>query len=172
MDITEVKLTRVKGDDKLQAFVRVTFDNAFVVKELKIISGKKGMFVAMPSRKLMEHCQKCGKKNPVFALFCNNCGAKQIRKEQDQKNKKVYADIAHPINSDCRTMIQEKVLEAFDKMMDEEGEDNAADIDVAAADTDDIVRDEDETSEEKTEKGTENDNETDDDSDDFSDGIW
>ena len=50
MEITEVKLT-LRGEDKLKAFVSVTFDNCFVVRGLKVISGKEGYFVSMPSRK-------------------------------------------------------------------------------------------------------------------------
>jgi stage V sporulation protein G len=50
MEITEVKLT-LRNEEKLKAFVSVTFDNAFVVRGLKVISGKEGYFVSMPSRK-------------------------------------------------------------------------------------------------------------------------
>ena len=50
MDITEIRVT-LKSEDKLKAFVNVTFDNQFVVRGLKIISGKSGYFVSMPSRR-------------------------------------------------------------------------------------------------------------------------
>ena len=50
MEITEVKIT-LRDEEKLKAFVSVTFDNAFVVRGLKIIAGAKGYFVSMPSRK-------------------------------------------------------------------------------------------------------------------------
>ena len=50
MDITEIKLT-LRDEDKLKAFVSVTFDNAFVIRGMKVISGKEGYFVSMPSRK-------------------------------------------------------------------------------------------------------------------------
>jgi stage V sporulation protein G len=50
VEITEVKIT-LRDEEKLKAFVSVTFDNAFVIRGLKIIAGSKGYFVSMPSRK-------------------------------------------------------------------------------------------------------------------------
>ncbi len=50
MEITEVRLT-LRDEDRLKAFVSITFDNAFVVRGLKVIEGNTGLFVAMPSRR-------------------------------------------------------------------------------------------------------------------------
>jgi len=50
MDVTEVKVFPVE-EDKLKAYVTITFDNCFVVRDLKVIDGNKGLFVAMPSKK-------------------------------------------------------------------------------------------------------------------------
>ncbi len=50
MDVTEVRVYPV-SDDKLKAFVTITFDDSFVVRDLKIIKGDNGLFVAMPSKK-------------------------------------------------------------------------------------------------------------------------
>ncbi len=50
MEITEVKIT-LRDEEKLKAFVSVTFDNAFVVRGMKVINGNNGYFVSMPSRK-------------------------------------------------------------------------------------------------------------------------
>lgn len=50
MNITEVRVFPVE-DDKLKAFVTITIDNCFVVRDLKVINGNSGLFVAMPSRK-------------------------------------------------------------------------------------------------------------------------
>ena len=63
MNITEVrvKLTEAKKN-RLQAFCSITIDNDFVVRDLKIIEGYKGAFVAMPSRKLADKCPKCNRK--------------------------------------------------------------------------------------------------------------
>jgi stage V sporulation protein G len=51
MDITDIRIKRVESDNKLKAYVTITFDNCFVVHNLKIIMGQFGRFVAMPSRK-------------------------------------------------------------------------------------------------------------------------
>lgn len=51
MQITELRLRKVENEGKLKAYVTVTFDNCFVVHNVKIIEGKTGLFIAMPSRK-------------------------------------------------------------------------------------------------------------------------
>lgn len=121
MNITEVrvKLTEAKKN-RLQAFCSITIDNDFVVRDLKIIEGYKGAFVAMPSRKLADKCTKCGCKNHLRARFCNDCGTKLDDKralgearEESRGKFKLYADTAHPINSKCRDEIEQKVLAAF-----------------------------------------------------------
>lgn len=117
MEITEVRIKLMEdSDDRLQAFCSITFDDCFVVRDLKIIDGTNGPFVAMPSRKLTAHCQKCGAKNHLRSSYCNHCGARQRedRAARDQDGRaKLYADIAHPINSACREMIQNRVIAEF-----------------------------------------------------------
>ena len=77
MVITEVRIKLCEeNNERLLAFCSVTFDNAFVVRDLKIIEGTKGVFVAMPSRKLTDRCGHCGSKNHLRARFCNSCGHK------------------------------------------------------------------------------------------------
>src|SRR5262249_3312079 len=73
-------------------------------------------FVAMPSRKLTSHCSSCGAKNHLRAGYCNHCGARQKddRATRDADGRaKLYADIAHPINSSCREMIQLRVIAEY-----------------------------------------------------------
>ena len=117
MEITEVRVKLMEDtDDRLQAFCSLTFDNAFVVRDLKIIEGSNGPFVAMPSRKLTSHCHLCKAKNHLRAVYCNQCGTKQRddRLHRDPEGRaKLYADIAHPINSSCREMIQTRVIQEF-----------------------------------------------------------
>ncbi len=117
MEITEVRIKLMdNADDRLQAFCSVTFDHAFVVRDLKIIGGANGPFVAMPSRKLTSHCPQCGFKNHLRAHYCNQCGARQRddRTIRDPDGRiKLYADIAHPINAQCREQIQGRVLAEF-----------------------------------------------------------
>ncbi len=117
MEITEVRVKLVANkDDRLKGFCSMTIDNDFVVRDIKVIEGTNGLFVAMPSRKMSDHCRECGGKNHLRAAFCNNCGAKLApdRVKQDAKGRmKLHADIAHPINADCRKKIQEAIVKAF-----------------------------------------------------------
>ena len=117
MEITEVRVKLVRNkDDRLKAFCSITLDNEFVVRDIKIIEGTDGHFVAMPSRKMSDHCEKCGGKNHLRAKFCNNCGAAlpENRTKKDPKGRmKLHADIAHPINAKCRQRIQQKVVAMF-----------------------------------------------------------
>jgi stage V sporulation protein G len=117
VEITEVRIKLMEeGGERLQAFCSITFDNCFVIRDLKIIEGANGPFVAMPSRKLTSHCQQCGAKNHLRAAFCNDCGSKLNPNRaalDDEGRAKLYADIAHPINSACREMIQDRVIREF-----------------------------------------------------------
>ena len=117
MEISEVRVKLVSNkDDRLKAFCSITMDNEFVVRDIKIIEGTNGHFVAMPSRKMSDHCEKCGGKNHLRARYCNNCGTtlKDNRARKDFKGRmKLHADIAHPINSECRKRIQVRVISAF-----------------------------------------------------------
>jgi stage V sporulation protein G len=117
MNISEVRVKLIRNkDDRLKAFCSITIDNEFVVRDIKIIQGGTGVFVAMPSRKMSDHCDKCGGKNHLRAKFCNNCGAalSDNRARKDFKGRmKLHADIAHPINAECRQRIQERVIAAY-----------------------------------------------------------
>ena len=117
MDITEVRVKLVNNpNDKLRAFCSVTFDQAFVVRDLKIIEGSQGLFVAMPSRKLCDRCTRCGGKNHLRARHCNDCGLKlaQDRAPRDERGRdRLHADIAQPIQAKARERIHKSVLDAF-----------------------------------------------------------
>ncbi len=80
MEITEVKVFPV-NEDKLKAYVTIIFENCFVVRDLKIIHGNTGLFVAMPSKK---------RKDGTFR------------------------DIAHPLNSEMRTVIEQRILKEYE----------------------------------------------------------
>ncbi|MCA8952834.1 MAG: SpoVG family protein [Planctomycetes bacterium] len=110
-----VKLT----DDprnKLKAYCSVTIDHAFVVRDLKIIDGSKGPFVAMPSRKLADHCPRCHHKNHLRAGYCNQCGGRldPDRAPRDERGRsQLHADLAHPINSATRIELHKAVVQAY-----------------------------------------------------------
>ena len=92
MQITDVRIRKVAKEGKMKAVVSITIDNEFVVHDIKVIEGEKGLFIAMPSRKAGDG---------------------------------EYRDIAHPINSDTRNMIQTLILEQYEAM-------NLGDIDATA----------------------------------------
>lgn len=120
MEITEVRIKLMEdnsgSNERLQAFCSITFDDMFVIRDLKIIEGAKGFFVAMPSRKLTDRCSHCGTKNHLRSRFCNQCGCRldENRAIRDADGRaKLHADIAHPINSACREKIQSAVLSSY-----------------------------------------------------------
>lgn len=122
MEITEVRIfLKDVADKKLKAFATITFDNCFVVRNVKIIEGGSGLFVAMPSRRVKESCPKCNYKNVVRSKFCNSCGADlsslhaAAAPTDTAERRSEHKDIAHPITLQCREYIQKKVLEAFEK---------------------------------------------------------
>ncbi len=83
MQVTDVRIRKVATEGKMKAIVSVTFDDEFVVHDIKIIEGQNGLFIAMPSRKMGEGD---------------------------------FRDIAHPINSDTRTKIQDAIFGEYEKM--------------------------------------------------------
>jgi stage V sporulation protein G len=120
VEITEVRIKLMEdhsgSNERLQAFCSITFDDMFVIRDLKIIEGAKGFFVAMPSRKLTDRCTHCGTKNHLRSRFCNQCGSRldENRAIRDADGRaKLHADIAHPINSACREKIQGAVLASY-----------------------------------------------------------
>ena len=93
MNITDVRVRKVAKEGKMKAVVSITIDEEFVVHDIKVIEGEKGLFIAMPSRKATDG---------------------------------EYRDIAHPINSRTRDMIQTLILEKYQEMLEAELEEEAA----------------------------------------------
>ncbi len=91
MQITDVRVRRVNKDGKMRAIVSVTFDDEFVVHDIRVVEGVNGFFVAMPSRK-----------------------------GSDGEHR----DIAHPITSNTRGMIQEAVLNAYNAFLETQPQEN------------------------------------------------
>ena len=85
--ITEVKITLKPNQEPLKAFASVTFEKCFVIHDLRIIKVNGKMFVAMPSKKI---------KHP-------------------NQTESYYKDIAHPINKDMRELIENNVLQEYEK---------------------------------------------------------
>jgi len=116
MKITEVKVKILETpEDRLRAYCSITFDEEFAVKDLKIIDGPNGLFVAMPSRKLTDRCPNCGGKNHLRARYCNDCGQKldENRLPEGDDAMRLHVDVAHPVNAAARGYIQKVILEEY-----------------------------------------------------------
>ena len=85
MEVTDVRIRKIYEEGKMKAIVSVTFNDQFVVHDIKIIDGENGLFIAMPSRKIGEG---------------------------------EFRDIAHPINSDTREMIQDAVFADYERELE------------------------------------------------------
>ncbi|MCM1112574.1 MAG: septation regulator SpoVG [Muribaculum sp.] len=86
MQITDVRVRKITKEGKMKAVVSITLDDEFVVHDIKVIEGEKGLFIAMPSKKSTDG---------------------------------EYRDIAHPINSGTRENIQQTILDAYERALDE-----------------------------------------------------
>ncbi|MCM8780780.1 MAG: septation protein SpoVG family protein [Candidatus Omnitrophica bacterium] len=119
MEITEVKIfPKESPDKKLKAYATVTFDNAFVVRNIKVIQGSNSLFIAMPSRKVKHPCPKCNFRNESKAKYCNQCGAQlpvstRAVGEGINTAQSEHKDIAHPITQSFREYLQKRVLDAY-----------------------------------------------------------
>ena len=92
MNITDVRIRKVAKEGKMKAVVSITIDDEFVVHDIKVIEGDKGLFIAMPSRKAADG---------------------------------EYRDIAHPINSETREIIQNMILMRYREALMADPEDEA-----------------------------------------------
>jgi stage V sporulation protein G len=79
MNITDVKVF-IRESNQLKAFVNIVIDDAFIIRNIKVIEGEKGLFVAMPSRRV---------------------------------SSGEYRDIAHPINTETRQELEERIIKAY-----------------------------------------------------------
>lgn len=117
MNVSEVRIKlNLPSTDRLRGCCSVTLDNAFVVRDIKIIDGPNGVFVAMPSRKLMDHCRRCRGKNHLKARYCNTCGGEldeNRRGPSEDGRVKLHCDVAHPINPTCRAAVQQAIIKAY-----------------------------------------------------------
>lgn len=121
MEITDVRVKVVDNrTDRLKAFATITFDDVFVVRDLKIVDGVTGLFVAMPSRKATIACRRCNHRNQIRSKHCNQCGGSlppSQGHDDEEGRSRMHRDIAHPITPEFRELVQERVLEAFHETM-------------------------------------------------------
>ena len=145
MEITEVRVRLVRNrDDRLKAFCSMTLDDEFVVRDIKVIEREGGCFIAMPSRKISDHCAKCRGKNYLGARFCSGCGAAlpDNRAKKDLRGKaKLHADIAHPINVRCRRQIQNRLILAYREELERSKQPGYQPVEVELDEVDDEIPD-------------------------------
>jgi stage V sporulation protein G len=84
MKVTDVRVRKIAREGKMRAIVSITLDDEFVIHDIKVIEGDKGLFIAMPSKKAADG---------------------------------EYRDIAHPINSYTREVVQKIILESYEKAL-------------------------------------------------------
>jgi len=120
MEITEARIIlKDSQDKKLKAYATVTFDDVFVVRDIKVIEGGAGLFIAMPSRKVKQACPKCAFKNELRSKYCNQCAGllpsetNALRAEEVPSSQAEHRDIAHPITQAFREHLQKKVLQVY-----------------------------------------------------------
>lgn len=121
MQITDIDVRLMPDNGRFKAYCTVTLDDQFVVKDVKIIDGRTGLFVAMPSRKLSDPCGRCRSRNHLLARFCNECGARlpETRIQRGAKGKPVFdLDIVHPITASCRQRFERQILEAYNQELE------------------------------------------------------
>ena len=87
LEITDIRIKKINSEGKMKAVVSVTFDNAFVVHDIKIIEGQDKLFTAMPSRKTPDN---------------------------------EFKDIAHPINSQMRELLETAILKEYENYTEPE----------------------------------------------------
>ena len=129
MNVTDVQivLTPTNHDERLLAFATVVFDACMVLKDVRIIDGTKGIFVAMPSKKLCDRCHECGWKVRLLDRWCSDCGVRladdRVAKDEHGNprlnpdgSRKLFSDLCHPITSAFRIALQETVLAEFHKV--------------------------------------------------------
>ena len=117
MEITEVRISLRDNEGKrLKAYATVTFDNSFVVRNIKVVEGNSGLFVAMPAKKMKQFCPRCGKKVDVGSHYCNHCGVQlppPPRDASSTEKQATHQDLAHPINQQFRDYLQGRILDSY-----------------------------------------------------------
>ena len=126
MRITNVEIKLAAAVERpCLAYATITFDGCFIVRDLRIIAGANGPIVVMPDRVKCDHCPACRHKTPIMDKFCGKCGlrlavGRDVALEVMANGKaKRYYDVAHPLNSSCREVVNAAVLGEFRRCREE-----------------------------------------------------
>ena len=89
MQITDMRIRKVDKEGKMKAIVSITFDNEFVVHDIKVIEGEKGLFIAMPSRKTADgeyrdiaHPIKSSTREAIQEIILNRYQAEIVQEQE------------------------------------------------------------------------------------------
>jgi len=117
MRLTDVRIHLCDQIGRLKAFCCLTFEDSFVIRDVKLIEGDGNLFLAMPARKLADHCSRCHEKNHLRARYCNHCGLRlnEFRHGGPKQRIKLHADVAHPINPILRDELEREVIAAYER---------------------------------------------------------
>ena len=120
MKVTDVEIVSIGADphDCVAAFAVVTLDGCLVIHGVRVIRGASGLLVAMPNRKGHDHCPKCRTRNDIDARYCGNCGARRADERATVKGITRHIDVVHPIVQECRDMIDQAVLAAYERAIE------------------------------------------------------
>lgn len=88
MQITDVRIRKVEKEGKLKAVVSITIENEFVVHDIKVIDGEKGLFIAMPSRKSSDGEYR-DIAHPISSATRENISKLIMQKYEEEMNKEV-----------------------------------------------------------------------------------
>lgn len=117
MKITEIRITPAEEREKpLVAYCSLTLEGCFAVHDLRLLQKHDRLFVAMPCRKRMIPCNRCTCKNIVQARFCNFCGSELEGPFQEDAERRIYIDVAHPVNETFRNELEKAILAKFASM--------------------------------------------------------
>ncbi len=131
MEITgvSVRLIQPLRRGRVLCVASVTFDNSFVVRNIRLLEGPKGYFLAMPSQAITIKCRRCGRKNTVRSNYCNLCGTRlpeeRIPIDSETGKPRSYQDVAHPIKTELREKIQASVIEEYKKALEQQNKQSA-----------------------------------------------
>ncbi len=121
MKVTEVRIRLIDnqfGNVNLKAKCVVIVDDMFAIHDMKVIEGKHGLFVAMPQRKICDHCDVCDAATPLLSKYCQVCGILLENRDIHRHSRELSLDIVHPVTNECREEIENKVLSAYQQEVD------------------------------------------------------
>lgn len=127
MNVTEVRVYLFPDPrHKLLGFAKVILDGCLALHDLKIVSGGKGPFVCMPTRKIRDRCRcgvgnplmsdfcsRCGRDLPRDRRFCKECGGKGCERCRGSGKAKLFEDTAHPVTQEFRILLTEAILKEY-----------------------------------------------------------